>query len=155
MRTGFLTIYSIFIESIIDPYIAFAGAAWTDRPNVQTLSTAIPSHYHYLDTQTKYDLARHLKALRQALPLLRTYYTELIATGPSSAGLNLPNATVPYPCSFSSSNFIRNILLMIPREKVTISSFLANFKMVIAKRSASTSTRALRLEGQGAQTSRG
>jgi serine/threonine protein kinase len=74
---------------------------------VQTLSTAIPCHYHYLDTQTKFKLARHLKALRQALPPLQTYYKDLLATGTSSARLPLHNPMVPYPCSFSSSNFIR------------------------------------------------
>ncbi|KDR79311.1 hypothetical protein GALMADRAFT_1233107 [Galerina marginata CBS 339.88] len=36
---------------VFGPYVAFAGAAWTDRPVVQMLSPAIPCHYHNTDIE--------------------------------------------------------------------------------------------------------
>jgi hypothetical protein len=35
------------------PYIAFAGAAWNTRPNIQVLSSAVPFHYHISDDAEK------------------------------------------------------------------------------------------------------
>src|SRR5262249_35957004 len=44
------------------PYMAFAGAAWNTRPNVQMLSTAVPFHYHRSDDISHARAARHIAA---------------------------------------------------------------------------------------------
>jgi len=84
----------------IGPYIAFAGATWTGRPNVQMLSTAIPCHYHDSDIKMRDMLLRHLGAFRNASRSLEKYYQELRPSGPSDPC----NPTYPYPTSFTSGS---------------------------------------------------
>ena len=79
------------------PYISFAGAAWTDRPNAQALSVTIPCHFHFHDDKAKVTLARHLGALKRALLSLEKYYKALQSGLPTSPR----NPLVPYPSSFS------------------------------------------------------
>ena len=88
----------------IGSYIGFAGSAWTDRPNVQTLSTIIPMHCHTTDTSTRSAAARHIGALRSAIRSLHTYYhDELQAREMQLASLTLPhNPMFPFPSSFTS-----------------------------------------------------
>ena len=80
------------------PYIAFAGAAWTDRPTIQMLSSAIPCHYQDTDIKMESMLVRHLGALRRAMRSLDTYYQEYSA----NPSLPLRNPTHPYPTTFTS-----------------------------------------------------
>ncbi|KAF8808335.1 hypothetical protein BYT27DRAFT_6498226 [Phlegmacium glaucopus] len=85
---------------IFGPYIAFAGAAWTGRPNLQMLSTVIPCHFHSSDTETRDMLARHIGALKRSLLGLETYYKKTLSSLPSLPSVSPRNPTVPYPCSF-------------------------------------------------------
>ncbi|KAJ3499972.1 hypothetical protein NLJ89_g9993 [Agrocybe chaxingu] len=86
------------IVLIFGPYVAFAGAAWTDRPTVQMLSPAIPCHYQDTDIKMEGMLVRHLGALRRAIHALDTYYQEYSA----NPSFPLRNPTHPYPTSFTS-----------------------------------------------------
>ena len=79
------------------PYVAFAGAAWTDRPTVQMLSPAIPCHYQDTDIKMESMLVRHLGALRRTMNSLDTYYS-------ANPSLPLHNPTHPYPTSFKSED---------------------------------------------------
>jgi len=87
----------------IGPYIAFAGATWTGKPNVQILTTAIPCHYHDSDIKMRDMLLRHLGAFRNASRSLEHYYKELTPSDPSDFLLQ-PNPTYPYPTSFTSES---------------------------------------------------
>jgi len=89
---------SVYLILDSGPYVAFAGAAWTDRPAVQMLSPAIPCHYHDTDIKMEDMLVRHLGALRRAIHSLDTYYREYSA----NPSLPLRNPTHPYPTSFTS-----------------------------------------------------
>ncbi|PPQ97462.1 hypothetical protein CVT26_002810 [Gymnopilus dilepis] len=91
------------IVLIFGPYIAFAGAAWTDRPTVQMLSPAIPCHYHAMDMKAETMLLRHLGAFRNAFKSLEAYYRAY------KEDLNPPplNPTIPYPDSFKTDNNTR------------------------------------------------
>lgn len=82
------------------PYVAFAGAAWTDRPTVQLLSPAIPCHYHVTDSKAESMLLRHLGAFRNAFKSLEAYY-QAYKDDPSPPPLN---PTIPYPNSFKIGN---------------------------------------------------
>ena len=57
--------------------ISFAGAAWNVRPVVQTLSSALPMHYHPTDSDMRIKVARHLGAFRKAINALEQYYQDL------------------------------------------------------------------------------
>ncbi|KAL4063624.1 hypothetical protein V8B97DRAFT_2106049 [Scleroderma yunnanense] len=63
------------------PYIAFVGATWNSRPVVQTLSVALPMHYHSTDTDMQIKVARHLSAFKKAVRTLEnpncTYFRSL------------------------------------------------------------------------------
>ena len=87
----------------VGPFIAFAGATWTESPNVQMLSTAIPCHYHDGDIKMRDTLLRHLGAFRNASSSLEQYYRELKPAAPSGP-LSLCNPTFPYPTSFTSGS---------------------------------------------------
>jgi hypothetical protein len=87
----------------IGPYIAFAGATWTGKPNVQMLSMAIPCHYHDSDIKMRDTLLRHLVAFRNATSSLEQYYQELKFSGPSGP-LSQCNPTYPYPTFFTSGS---------------------------------------------------
>jgi hypothetical protein len=78
--------------------VAFAGAAWTDRPTAQMLSPAIPCHFQDTDIKMESMLVRHLGALRRAIASLDAYYREYSA----NSSLPLRNPTHPYPTSFTS-----------------------------------------------------
>ncbi|KAF9471860.1 hypothetical protein BDN70DRAFT_819476 [Pholiota conissans] len=80
------------------PYIAFAGAAWTDQPNIQMLSPAIPCHYHPTDVSTELSLVRHLSALRIAVASLQQYYQNISQSHSSR------DPRFPYPTSFTDRN---------------------------------------------------
>ena len=56
--------------------MAFAGAAWNTRPNVQVLSSAVPFHYHPSDDASQRRAARHIAAFRRAAEKLRLYYEQ-------------------------------------------------------------------------------
>ncbi|GLB38821.1 hypothetical protein LshimejAT787_0506860 [Lyophyllum shimeji] len=77
---------------IFGPYMSFAGATWTDRPNLQVLSPALPFHMHHSDTNLRTVAARHLGAYRRALDSLMKYYRNelpLITASPSLHGLSV------------------------------------------------------------------
>ena len=97
----FLIVYSC--KMCIGPYIAFAGATWSGKPNVQMLSTAIPCHYHNSDLEMRDKLLRHLGAFRNASRSLEQYYTELTTSGPSDR-VSQCNPTYPYPTSYTSGS---------------------------------------------------
>ena len=99
LNTGFIPSYT---QS--GPYVAIAGAAWTDRPTVQMLSPAIPCHYQDTDVKMESLLVRHLGALRRAINTLKVYYQDYSAN-PSSS---LRNPTHPYPTSFTSQDGLVN-----------------------------------------------
>ena len=84
----------------IGPYIAFAGATWTGKPNVQMLSTAIPCHYHSSDIRMRDMLLRHLGAFEHASKSLKSYYEDIQPSSPSVRR----NPTFPYPTSFTSGS---------------------------------------------------
>ena len=88
----------------IGSYIGFAGSSWTDRPNVQTLSTIIPMQCHPTDTATRYKAARHIGALRSAIHSLDAYYRgEMQAHETSLTSFTSPhNPMFPYPSCFTS-----------------------------------------------------
>ena len=71
----------------IGPHIAFAGAIWSGKPNVQVLTTAIPCHYHSSDIKMRDRLLRHLGAFRNASKSLEQYYQELEPSSSSDLSL--------------------------------------------------------------------
>jgi hypothetical protein len=66
------------------PYIAFAGAAWNNRPNVQVLSSAVPFHYHTSDDASQRRAARHIAAFRHAAESLKLYYEQVLPAATES-----------------------------------------------------------------------
>ncbi|KDR71093.1 hypothetical protein GALMADRAFT_144169 [Galerina marginata CBS 339.88] len=88
------------IVLIFGPYVAFAGAAWANRPVVQMLSPAIPCHYHDTDIKMEGMLVRHLGALRRAIHSLDAYY-RVYSADPTPL---LRNPTLPYPTTFPSQD---------------------------------------------------
>jgi len=86
------------IVLIFGPFIAFAGAAWCDRPTVQMLSPAIPCHYHDTDIKMRDMLARHLGAFRSAVHSLNSYYRDYEHNPPTR------NPCHPYPTSFATQD---------------------------------------------------
>lgn len=62
---------------IVGSSISFVGAAWDVRPVVQTLSSALPMHYHFTDSDMRIKLARHLGAFKKAANALNQYYRDL------------------------------------------------------------------------------
>ena len=79
--------------------ISFAGAAWNVRPVVQTLSSALPMHYHPTDSDMRIKVARHLGAFRKAINALEQYYRDLpsdLTSYPSQSQL------FPHCTSFTS-----------------------------------------------------
>jgi hypothetical protein len=59
-------------------HIGFAGAAFTDRPNLQVLTPPIPLFFHNSDTKLRMTAARHLGALKKAIDRLGSYYEAVI-----------------------------------------------------------------------------
>lgn len=55
-------------------HVALAGATLTDRPNIQTLSDALPLFWHNTDTTQWERTARCLGALKKAIEALKYYY---------------------------------------------------------------------------------
>lgn len=104
VRLELLCVYSC--EVCIGPFIAFAGGTWTERPNIQMLSSAIPCHYHDSDIKMRDTLLRHLGAFRNASRSLEQYYRELKRAA-SSGPLSLCNPMFPYPTSFTSGSTTR------------------------------------------------
>lgn len=66
-------------------YIVFAGAAWTERPTLQVLSTPLALHYHRTDTENRIRVARHVGALKRAIHSLEEHYRVLTPTHASSS----------------------------------------------------------------------
>lgn len=92
---------SLILMAIVGGHIGFAGAAYTDRPHVQVLSTPLPLFYHRSDTRLQLTAARHVGALKNAITSLETYYN-----GPSNLSSlgDTPGQYpgYPYPSSFTS-----------------------------------------------------
>ncbi|KAH8924591.1 hypothetical protein BT69DRAFT_1349368 [Atractiella rhizophila] len=92
---------------VFGPYIAFAGAAWDLRPQMETLSVCLPLHYHLTDEDTRRKVARHVGALKKAVTSLEEYYQNL-KPEPESQQEGLVSITrrqsqiFPYPRSFTS-----------------------------------------------------
>jgi hypothetical protein len=74
--------------------MAFAGAAWNTRPNVQVLSTAVPFHYHTSDDISQGRAARHIGALKNAAKTLWQYCNDGLSAASES---NEPNHPQMYP----------------------------------------------------------
>jgi hypothetical protein len=82
------------------PYIGFGGAVWNFRLTIQVLSTVLPLHFHYSDSDLRITIARHLGALKKAINSLRKYYEHELRV---INNRSLPQAPFPYKTSFSST----------------------------------------------------
>lgn len=80
-------------------HIDFSAAIWSNRPNLQVLSAALPLFPHRTDTAMHAMNARHFGALKKALASLKQCYDEEMADeGPRAQ----PNYTdYPYPLSYT------------------------------------------------------
>ncbi|KAF8076836.1 hypothetical protein FPV67DRAFT_1618798 [Lyophyllum atratum] len=87
---------------IFGPYIGFAGAAWSDRPNLQVLSPALPFHFHHSDTKARTMAARHLGAFKRAVQSLQKYYLEELPAINASSSSTWCVPLYPYPTHFLS-----------------------------------------------------
>ncbi|KAF8079189.1 hypothetical protein FPV67DRAFT_1604454 [Lyophyllum atratum] len=87
---------------VFGPYMSFAGAAWTDRPNLQVLSPALPFHTHHSDTTLRTIAARHLGAYKRAVRSLEAYYRDELPSTTASSSLSPPDPRFPYPTRFTS-----------------------------------------------------
>ncbi|KAF8623018.1 hypothetical protein AX15_006563 [Amanita polypyramis BW_CC] len=89
------------IVCVFGPNVGFAGAVFTDRPNVQILSSIVPLAFHPTDTKNQLKLARHVGAMKNAIGRLRTYYEEV----PKLRQALEPHRRrpdFPYPSTFES-----------------------------------------------------
>ncbi|KAF8426806.1 hypothetical protein L210DRAFT_3420544 [Boletus edulis BED1] len=86
---------------ILGPYIAFAGAAWNQRPTIQMLSDFVALNFHPLDSLRCERVARHMIALRNAIGTLKGYYEALLEPSPSSPSSKL-SRLFPHPSSYIS-----------------------------------------------------
>ncbi|PPQ77253.1 LOW QUALITY PROTEIN: hypothetical protein CVT26_005992 [Gymnopilus dilepis] len=91
------------------PYVAFAGATWTDRPTVQMLSPAIPCHDHVTDTKMENMLVRHIAALRRAISALDQCCREY---EPNRLSIKR-NPILPYPTSYKLVDGSRTLLTAV------------------------------------------
>jgi serine/threonine protein kinase len=64
----------------VGAHIGFAGAVYTDRPNLQVLSLPLPLFWHRTDTRLQSIAACHLGALKKALLSLDQYYSQISET---------------------------------------------------------------------------
>ena len=74
--------------------MAFAGAAWSTRPNVQVLSSAVPFHFHSSDDAAQLRAARHIAAFKRAADKLKLYYEQGLATEANE------NHSYPHPTAY-------------------------------------------------------
>ncbi|PPQ70836.1 hypothetical protein CVT26_014041 [Gymnopilus dilepis] len=88
--------FPCIIVLVFGPYVAFAGAAWMDRPTVQMLSPAIACHYQNTDIRMENILVRHIAAFLRALRSLEMIYRTFDANKDALRN----NPTHPYPTSF-------------------------------------------------------
>jgi len=116
--------------SFSGPYIAFAGAVWTDRPNVQMLTPAIPCHYHRDDMIIRDMLMRQIGAFRRAMVTLEDYYKELTSQRPP---IPTPNPTLPYPTCYTPAASSE------PRPFKYIKT-LSNFGILVGKQRSTTAS---------------
>ncbi|KAF9231109.1 hypothetical protein BU15DRAFT_56568 [Melanogaster broomeanus] len=89
-----------FIVLVFGPYLAFAGASWNLRPNIQVLSTTLPMHYHISDTKLRATVARHLGSLKKVIRTLEEHYRDL--SNQQRPILPLRSQLFPYCTSFTS-----------------------------------------------------
>ncbi|KAI5991102.1 hypothetical protein F5J12DRAFT_897608 [Pisolithus orientalis] len=87
-----------FIILLFGPLIMFAGAVWNVRPVIQPLSFVLPLHYHPTDTYMQTEVARHLKAFKNAVVMLEGYYRCLSLNNNPSCSHH--SQLFPYPTSF-------------------------------------------------------
>jgi len=78
-------------------HIAFSGAVWTTRPNMQVLSPVLPLFWHHTDTTMRVMAARYFGALRKAISSLEKHYNEMLSDNANFA----PLGEFPYPCSYT------------------------------------------------------
>ncbi|KAF9535049.1 hypothetical protein CPB83DRAFT_226976 [Crepidotus variabilis] len=95
------SVFPCIFVLIFGPFISFAGAVWTDRPTINMLSPAFPTHFHSTDTNIRDTLARHLGTFRSALRSLQTYYEGLstVSTIPSCSPM------FPYKSDFCEERY--------------------------------------------------
>ena len=129
LNPGFILFYTVQALS----YIAFAGAAWTDRPVIQMLSPAIPCHYHNTDLNMEGMLLRHLGALQRAIHSLEAYYSKEISLPVPSP---MRNPTHPYLTSFTSGDNSEKHFKYLLKLKVT-TCFSAKCMATVVLQSAS------------------
>ncbi|KIO01674.1 hypothetical protein M404DRAFT_722430 [Pisolithus tinctorius Marx 270] len=87
-----------FIILLFGPLIMFAGAVWNVCPVIQPLSFVLPLHYHPTDTYMQTEVARHLKAFKNAVVMLEGYYRSLSLNNNPSCSHH--SQLFPYPTSF-------------------------------------------------------
>lgn len=78
------------------PFIGFAGAVFTDRPNLHVLTPVLPSCYHATNTRMREMTARCFGAAKMAISWLREYYERNIET------LQDQSPTFPHPHTYES-----------------------------------------------------
>src|SRR5262249_3443358 len=75
-------------------HIGFAGAVYTDGPNVEVLSLMLPLCILEMDVELRTIMARHVGALKKAVASLAQYYTQEVLDKTRS----LPDVQFPYHC---------------------------------------------------------
>ncbi|KAG5635817.1 hypothetical protein H0H81_010047 [Sphagnurus paluster] len=93
------TCHPCFIIAVLGPTVVFAGAALTDRANMEIFST-LPLNFDTANDELFDTLARHLAALKRGIASLETYYKELDQGTLRPA--DIPQASFPYPTSFDN-----------------------------------------------------
>jgi hypothetical protein len=83
-------------------HIGFAGATFTDRPNVQVLSPILPFYWHHTDLEERTTVARTLGALRNAIRSLQHHYEHDFPTINTLASASRLDPRFPYPSSYIS-----------------------------------------------------
>ncbi|KAG5634798.1 hypothetical protein H0H81_000750 [Sphagnurus paluster] len=88
-----------FIIYLLGPHVAFAGAALTDRANLEVFSL-IPLNIHTTNDEAFESLARHWAALNRALQSLENYYRKL--DDRTLQPVTDAGPYVPHPTSFNN-----------------------------------------------------
>ena len=83
-------------------HIGFAGATFTDRPNVQVLSPILPFYWHHTDMEERMTVARTLGALRNAICSLQHYYEHDFPMINTLAPVSRLDPCFPHPSSYVS-----------------------------------------------------
>ncbi|KAG2116464.1 uncharacterized protein F5147DRAFT_568096, partial [Suillus discolor] len=97
--------FPCIIITLFGPHIDFSAAVWSNRPNMQVISTALPLFHHPTDSKMRAMVARHIGALRKALRSLLACYQGM--TSPSLdqdlefLDSKFQDPMFPYPYSFT------------------------------------------------------